>query len=90
MNILNKIEIRVFGPDPPCPRCRSALAVAERVASKRPEIKVLHVDALSEEAQKYGFWMTPAIAVGEALAFEGKVPTETELEKAISELRNQD
>jgi hypothetical protein len=86
---VSKLELRVFGPDPPCNRCKSALAVAEKVASRHPDVEVLHVNALSEEAQKYGFWMTPAIAVGDRLVCEGKVPAEGELEKAIVNMLDQ-
>jgi len=82
---LGEIEIRVFGPNPPCARCRSALAVAEKVASKHPGARVIHVDAMSEEGQSYGFWMTPAIAIGRRVVFEGKVPSEKELEKLVEE-----
>jgi hypothetical protein len=87
--MLSKLELRVFGPEPPCSRCRSALEVAEKVASRHPDVEVLHVNALSEEAQRYGFWMTPAIALGDELAFEGKVPTERELEKAVVDVLDQ-
>ncbi len=82
---MGEIEVRVFGPDPPCARCRSALAVAEKVAARRPGVRVIHVDAMSQEGQSYGFWMTPAIAIGRRVVFEGKVPSEKELDKVIAE-----
>ena len=80
-----EIEIRVFGPNPPCARCRSALAVTEKVAARHPGIRVLHVDAMSPEAQEYGFWMTPAIAIGREVVFEGKIPAEKDLERIVVE-----
>jgi hypothetical protein len=86
---VDELELRVFGSEPPCSRCRSALEVAENVASRHPGVEVLHVNALSDEAQRYGFWMTPAIAVGDELAFEGKVPTERELEKVVVDMLDQ-
>lgn len=87
---MNEVEIKVFGSDPPCPRCKSALAAAGKVARKHKGVHVSHVDALSPEAEEYEVWMIPAVAVGGRLVCKGRIPTEEELEGYVSGLLAED
>jgi thiol-disulfide isomerase/thioredoxin len=76
-------KIKIFGPTPPCARCKKAEQIAKEVASELGNVEVEKFDVFSKEADKYGIMMTPTIVVGEKVAFVGKVPTKEELTKAI-------
>ena len=53
-------------------------------ADKYPgEIGVSHLDALSDEGDKYGIMMTPTIVINDKVVSIGKVPSEDDIEKMI-------
>ena len=68
------VTIRVFGPTPPCAKCkraeREALKAAEGFSG---EVEVLKIDALGEEADRYGVIATPTIAIDDEIVGSGKI-----------------
>ncbi len=77
-------EIKVFGPEPPCVRCKKTAEMAQMVAGTLG-INMAKYNIFSEEADKYGVMMTPAIVFkGEILA-TGQVPTFENLKKMVEE-----
>ena len=79
------IEIKVFGTQPPCARCKEVTKRASKVAEKYPgNVSVTHYDALSEEGDKYGIMMTPTVVISDKVVSVGKVPTEDNIEKMIA------
>jgi len=78
------IEVKVFGTTPPCAKCKEVTKRATKVAEKYPgEIGVTHLDALSDEGDKYGIMMTPTIVINDKVVSIGKVPSEDDIEKMI-------
>ena len=68
------LQIKVFGPTPPCANCKRAEREARRAAEQFPgEVEVIHLDALGPEAQPYGLMVTPMIVIGEDVVSTGKV-----------------
>lgn len=68
------LQIKVFGPTPPCANCKRAEREALRAAEQFPgEVEVIHLDALGPEAQPYGLMVTPMIVIGEDVVSTGKV-----------------
>lgn len=53
------------------------------MAKKFKSIKVERFDALSEEGDKYGVMVTPAIVVNDKIIATGKVPSEEKMEEII-------
>ena len=80
------VVIKVFHSEPPCAKCRAVEKAVEEVAKEYGDkVKVVKLSALSEEADKYGILMTPAVVINDRVAFSGKVPTKEELKKAVEE-----
>lgn len=77
------VTIRVFGPDPPCTKCKAAEKVAREVAQKVEGVTVKKYDALSEDAEKFNIMMTPTVLVNDTAVEVGKVPSAKKLEKAV-------
>ena len=78
------IEVKVFGTTPPCAKCKEVTKRAKQVAEKYPgEIEVTHLDALSDDGDKYGILMTPTIVINDKVVSVGKVPGEADIEKMI-------
>ncbi|MFH1978350.1 MAG: thioredoxin family protein [Candidatus Aenigmatarchaeota archaeon] len=82
------IRIEVFGPSPPCTRCKMLKNIAENVAKKLKtegiEVKVFHSNITSQETiKKYGILVSPALAINGIVRFMGRLPTESEIEKEI-------
>ncbi len=68
------LQIKVFGPTPPCANCKRAEQEARKAAEKFPgQVEVLKLDALGPEAQAYGLMVTPMIVVGDQVVGTGKV-----------------
>jgi len=65
-----EIELRVFGANPPVPDASRLWPWPGRWPPSTRRT-VLRVDAMSEEAQDYQFSMTPGIAIGKDVVFEG-------------------
>jgi hypothetical protein len=83
-----KVEILIFGTQPPCSRCLLAERNAREVAADFPEgqVSVEKVDAWSERARKFRITMTPTTIInGEKMAV-GKVLDQTELIKIIQKI----
>lgn len=75
------IEVRVFGAEPPCVKCKQAEQEAKKAAAKFPgQVSVEKVWALSPEGLQFGFVMTPAVVVNGRVISQGRVPLESELE----------
>jgi len=81
------LQIKVFGTKPPCANCKRAEAQAQKAAERFPgQVEVIKLDALGDEAEKFGLMTTPLVVVGEKVVGAGKVvPTE----KLISIIENQ-
>ena len=78
------IEVKVFGTTPPCVKCKEVTKRATKIAEKyQGKIGVTHLDALSDEGDKYGIMMTPTIVINDKVVSIGKVPSEDDIEKMI-------
>jgi len=77
------VIIRVFGPNPPCKKCKAAETIARDVAQKFEGVAVEKHNVLSEEAEEYNIMMTPTVLVNDTAVEVGKVPSEEKLEKAV-------
>jgi len=78
------IKVKVFGATPPCAKCRKVTERAAKVAEKYlGKVEVVHLDALSDEGEKYGILLTPTIVVNEKVVSIGKVPSEDEIDHMI-------
>ena len=78
------IQIKVFGPEPPCARCIRTKELAAKVAARYPDrAEVVHIPALSREAQDHGVLLTPTVIIGDQVVVSGSVPDERQLEDAL-------
>ena len=76
------IEVKVFGAEPPCVKCKQAEQEANRAAAKFPgQVSVEKLWALSPEGVRFGFVMTPAVVVNGKVISQGRVLQESELER---------
>ena len=81
------IEVKVFGTTPPCSKCKEVTKRATKVAEKYPgKISVMHLNALSEEGDKYGIIMTPTIVINDKIVSIGKVPGQDDIEQMIKKV----
>jgi len=75
------IDVKVFGSEPPCAKCKTAESVALKVAERFPgQVSVTKLSALSPEGFRLGIMSTPAVAVDGKIVAHGKVPSEAEFE----------
>jgi hypothetical protein len=83
-----KVEILIFGAQPPCSRCLLAERNAREVAADSPEglISVEKVDAWSEKARKFSITMTPTTVINRKKAAVGKVLDQTELKEIVQRI----
>ena len=83
-----KVEILIFGAQPPCSRCLLAERNAREAAADFPEglISVEKVDAWSEKARKFRITMTPTTVINGEKAAVGKVLDQTELREMIQRI----
>jgi thioredoxin family protein len=78
------LNIKIFGSTPPCARCKELEKKARNAAANFPgQVEVTKYDALSEEGDKYGILLTPAIVIGDTVVATGKVLTEDDIETKI-------
>ena len=78
------IEIKVFGSDPPCAKCKEVEKRAHKAAERYPgQVTVTKFSAFDHEGDKYGILMTPTVVVNDKMTAVGKVPSENDLEKMI-------
>jgi small redox-active disulfide protein 2 len=76
--------IKVFGSDPPCPRCRATEKIVKEVVKElNLNVDVKHISVFSEEADKYGITTTPAVVINDKIVFSGRVPTKEEIKDII-------
>jgi protein-disulfide isomerase len=76
------IEVKVFGAEPPCVKCKQSEQEARKAGAKFPgQVTVEKLSALSPEAVQFGFVMTPAVVVNGKVISQGRVPQEAELER---------
>lgn len=76
------IEVKVFGSEPPCAKCKQAEAEAKKAADKFPgEVSVAKYSAFLPEAIQLGLIMTPAVVINGKVISQGRVPKESELER---------
>lgn len=84
-----EVNIKVFGTDPPCPRCKATEKLALEVAKEfegKALIKVQHLSVLSKEAEKYDIISTPTVVINDVKVFSGRVPTKEEFVEAVQRL----
>jgi protein-disulfide isomerase len=75
------VEVKVYGSEPPCAKCKKAEEAARKAAGRFPGlVTVEHASALSPEAFKLGIIVTPAIVVNGRIVAQGKVPGEADFE----------
>lgn len=68
------LQVKVFGPTPPCANCKRAEAEARKAADQFPgRVQVVKLDALGPEADAYGIIATPMVVVGEQVVGRGRV-----------------
>jgi thioredoxin family protein len=78
------LNIKIFGSTPPCAKCKELEKKARTAASNFPgQVEVTKYDALSEEGDKYGILLTPAIVMGDTAIATGKILSEAEIETKI-------
>ena len=80
------IQIKVFGPTPPCARCKRAETQAHRAAERFPgQVEVVKLDALGPEAEQYGLLTTPMIVIGDEVIGTGRVVPAAELVSIVEQ-----
>lgn len=78
---MKKIEVLGTG----CPKCKKLLENAERAGSRsQEEVEVKKVEEITK-IMDFGVMMTPALAVDGKVVSSGKVLSEDEILKIISE-----
>jgi hypothetical protein len=78
------IEVKVFGAEPPCVKCKKVEEAAKRAAEKFPgQVMVTKLSALSAEAQALALAATPAVVVNGKMVAQGRVPEEAEFERVF-------
>ena len=76
------IEVKVYGSEPPCVKCKQVEGAARKAAEKFPgQVTVEKCSALSPEAVALQLLMTPAVVVNGKVVSQGRVPKESELER---------
>jgi len=78
------IEVKIFGTDPPCSRCKETEQRARQAAEKYPgKVSVAKFSAFDKEGDKYGIMMTPTVVVNDKVIAVGKIPSEDDFKKMI-------
>ena len=68
------VTIKIFGPVPPCAKCKRAEREARSAAEEfQGQVEVLKLDALGPEADEYGLIVTPTVAVNEEIVGSGRI-----------------
>jgi protein-disulfide isomerase len=76
------IEVKVFGAEPPCVKCKQVEQEARKAAAHLPgQVSVEKLSALSPEGVQFGFVLTPALVVNGRVISQGRVPQASELER---------
>jgi protein-disulfide isomerase len=76
--------IKVFGGEPPCAKCRAAEKILNEIVKELgSDVQVVHVSALSDEADKFDILTTPAVVINDKVIVVGVMPPKAELKKII-------
>ena len=68
------VTIKVFGPTPPCAKCKRAEREARKAAEQfLGQVEVVKLDALGPEAEAYGLMVTPTVVIDDEIIGTGKV-----------------
>jgi len=75
-----------------CPHCKRALAYAEELKKRRPELADVQVEMVDERldpdrANRYDYWYVPAYYLGDELLFSGS-PTPADIERVFESAYN--
>jgi thiol-disulfide isomerase/thioredoxin len=75
------IQVKVFGTNPPCAKCKEMERRAQNAAARYPgKVEVIKFDALSAEGNKYTVMSTPTVVINDRVVAIGKLLSEEELE----------
>ena len=75
------MEIKILGTG--CAKCKTAQAVVEKVVAESGiEATITKIEDIMD-IMKYNVMSTPAIVVDEVVKIKGRVPSETEVRKAL-------
>lgn len=76
--------VKVFGGSPPCAKCKNVEKVMlEAVKEIGLDAQVVHVSALSDDADKYGIMITPAVVINDKVVVKGRLPSKEEAKKIL-------
>ena len=86
-----KIQILIFGAQPPCVQCLKAERLAREAAGNYPQglVSVEKYEVWSEMGKKYGITMTPTTVINGQKAAVGQVLETEALKGWIDRLRNE-
>jgi protein-disulfide isomerase len=74
------IEVKVFGSEPPCVKCKQLEEAARRAADEFPgQVAVAKYSALSPEGKALALAATPALVVNGEIVSQGRIPEQAEL-----------
>ncbi|MBS7648285.1 MAG: thioredoxin family protein [Thermoproteota archaeon] len=87
---MKEITLEIIGPDPPCIRClilkKNVQKAVEKLKGDGINVDIKNLDIMSEETtMKYGFLISPAMAINGTVRFMGRVPGKEEIERVIME-----
>ncbi|MEM2904764.1 MAG: thioredoxin family protein [Candidatus Bathyarchaeia archaeon] len=85
---MNALDVEVFGPEPPCPRCRAVEKAVREAASKMgsADINVKKLNIMDREVvRRYGVLVSPALAINGIVKVMGRVPSVAEVEALLKE-----
>ncbi|HEX58654.1 MAG TPA: thioredoxin family protein [Methanomicrobia archaeon] len=78
------MKVQVFGTEPPCARCKATERLVRKLVKELGlDAEVEKVSVFSEEAERLGIMMPPAVVIDGKLVKQGGVPTEKELREAL-------
>ncbi len=76
--------VKVFGGEPPCAKCKNVeKAFREAIKELNLDAEVVHVSAMSDEADEYGVMMAPTVVIDGKVAVSGKVPSKDEAARIL-------
>jgi len=74
------IEVKVFGSEPPCVKCKQLEEAARRAAEDfLGQVTVTKYSALSPEGKALALEATPALVVNGEIVSQGRIPEQAEL-----------
>ena len=83
------VTVECFGTVPPCKRCKkleeNARKAAEKLKTEGINVEIHKKDVMSEETDKYGMLLSPAVVVNGVVKYNGKLPDHRVLERVFRE-----